>query len=82
MPCLNIFFYYFCCKKNNIVFELFFAMRVIMQKEYPEVSAFDFKTQPLAIKAIERAWKFGNASYLLKVMKKAAMYRNGESDVG
>lgn len=55
---------------------------VIMQKEYPEVSAFDFKTQPLAIKAIERAWKFGNASYLLKVMKKAAMYRNGESDVG
>lgn len=53
-----------------------------MQKEYPEVSAFDFKTQPLAIKAIERAWKSGNANYLLKVMKEAAMYRNGESDVG
>lgn len=53
-----------------------------MQKDYPEVSAFDFETQALALKTIEHAWKSGNANYLLKVMKEAALYRSGHSDVG
>lgn len=55
---------------------------VKMQKDYPEVSAFDFETQALALKTIEHAWKSGNANYLLKVMKEAALYRSGHSDVG
>lgn len=53
-----------------------------MQKEYPEVTEFDFKTQPLAIKTIEHAWKSGDANYLLKVMKEAALHRNGHSEMG